>query len=141
MTKLSLRPIALLTANHCRSFGELGMLAASGRRKDTWEAQKESERMMLEAEAEWAKIEAEKEKRIRTYEVKAEAERTKIETEKLRIEGEQIKQEFELRKLEMEHDLRIREVQVNVEQNGSGEGGVPRTTTWRHNSGFGNLFW
>ena len=36
-------------------------------------------------------------------------------------------QEFELRKLEMEQDLRLREVQVNVEQDGSGEGRVPRS--------------
>jgi len=27
----------------------------------------------------------------------------------------------------MEHDLRMREVQVNVEQDGGGEGGVPRS--------------
>jgi len=29
--------------------------------------------------------------------------------------------------MEMEHDLRLREVQVNVEQDGGGEGGVPRS--------------
>jgi len=29
--------------------------------------------------------------------------------------------------MEMEHDLRLREVQVNVEQNDGGEGGVPRS--------------
>ena len=58
--------------------------------------------------------------------LEAEAERTKIETEKLRTEAEQRRQKFEPRKLEMEHYLRIREVQVNVEQDGSGEGGVPR---------------
>ena len=66
------------------------------------EAQKESERMKLEAEAERAKIEAEK-------------------------ESERRRQEFELQKIKVEHDLRLREVQVNVEQDGGGEGGVPRS--------------
>jgi len=40
----------------------------------------------------------------------AEAERAKIEAEK-EMESERRKQEFELRKLEMEQDLRLREVQ------------------------------
>jgi len=48
----------------------------------------------------------------------AEAERAKIETERRR-------QEFELRKMEMEHDRRLREVQINVEQDGGGAVGVP----------------
>ena len=48
------------------------------------------------------------------------------ESERMKFEAEQRRQEFELRKLEMEQDLRLTEVQVNVEQNGGGEGGVPR---------------
>ena len=90
--------------------------------------EKESERMKFEAEAERAKIEAEKEKESERMKIEAEAqkesERMKLEAEK---ESESRRQEFELRKLEMEHDLRMREVQVNVEQNGSGEGGMPRS--------------
>ena len=76
----------------------------SERTKLETEAQKESERMKFEAEAERAKIEAEKEKA---------SERMKLEAEQ---ESERRRQEFELRKLEMEHDLRMREVQVNVEK-------------------------
>jgi len=64
--------------------------------------------MKLETEAEKAKI--------------AEVERAKIETEKLKIEAERRRQEFELRKMEMEHDLRSRGVQINVEQDGGGAG-------------------
>jgi len=55
----------------------------------------------------------------------AEVERAKIETEKLKIEAERRIQEFERRKMKMEHDLRLRGVQIIVEQNGGGAGGVP----------------
>ena len=104
------------------------------------EAKKESERMKFEAEAERAKIEAEAE-RVK-IEAEKESERMKLETEaqkesermkfeaeveRAKIEAEQRRQEFELRKLELEQDLRLREVQVNVEQNGGGEGGVLRS--------------
>jgi len=108
------------------------------------EAQKESERKRLEAEAERAKIEAEKEKESERMKLETEAQkesecmkfeaetkRAKIEagkeSERMKTEAEQRRQEFELRKLEMEQDLRLREVQVNVEQNGGSEGGVPRS--------------
>jgi len=75
------------------------------------EAEKKSERTKLEAEAEKTKI--------------AEVERAKIETEKRKMEAERRKQAFKLRKMEMEHDLRLRGVQINVEQDGGGAGGVP----------------
>jgi len=86
---------------------------AFGLEKLKIEAEMESERMKLEAEAEKAKI--------------AKVERAKIETEKLKIEAERRRQEFELRKMEMEHDLRLRGVQINVEQDGTGAGGVPNS--------------
>jgi len=57
--------------------------------------------------------------------IEAQAERAKIETEKRKIEAERRKQEFELQKMEIEHDLRLRKIQINVEQNGGGAGGVP----------------
>jgi len=56
--------------------------------------------------------------------IETEAERAKMKVEK---ESERKRQEFELRKMEMEHDLRLRVVKVNVEQDGGGEGGVPRS--------------
>ena len=116
---------------------KLKIEAEAERAKIEAEREKESERMKFEAEAERAKIEAEKEKESERMKLEAEAERAKIEAEKekeserMKLEAEKEsesrRQEFELRKLEMEHDLRMREVQVNVEQNGSGEGGVPRS--------------
>ena len=84
----------------------------------------ELEKLKIEAEAERAKIEAQKESERMKLEAEAESERAKIEAEK---EIERRRQEFELRKMEMDHDLRLREVQVNVEQDGGGEGGVPRS--------------
>jgi len=54
--------------------------------------------------------------------IEAEDERAKIKAEK---KSERGRQEFELRKMEMEHDMRLREVQINVEQNGGSAGGVP----------------
>jgi len=86
----------------------------------------ELEKLKIEAEAERAKIEAEKEKESERIKIEAEKEleRMKIAAE---AESEQRRQEFQLQKMDMEHDLRVRAVQANVEQDGGAEGGVPRT--------------
>jgi len=71
------------------------------------------------------RIDREKEeKKKRQEEAAFVLEKLKIEAEK---ESERRRQEFELRKMEMEHDMRLREVQINVEQNGGGDGGVPNS--------------
>ena len=88
------------------------------------------ERMRIDREKE--KRQEEEEKRQEEEKKRQEEEKKRaFELEKLKIEAEKEserrRQELELRKMEMEHDLRIREAQVNVEQDGSGEGGAPRS--------------
>jgi len=76
------------------------------------------------------RVDREKEK-VEELKRQEEDKKRAFESEKLKIEAEKElerrRQEFELRKLEMEQVLRLREVQVNVEQDGGGEGGVPRS--------------
>ena len=93
-------------------------------KREEEEKKRQEEEKKRAFELEKLKIEAEKEKKSERMKFEAEAERAKIEAEK---ESERRRQELELRKMEMEHDLRIREAQVNVEQDGSGEGGAPRS--------------